>query len=288
MNENLQNILLKLADLGIMPIIISLFTLFFIVTLVRNMNPAEQVTKFYIRINDQLIRTNEKKTFFDYNATYKRLKSNGVLFYIPQLKNPAFFIGFKVLIGLVTGAILSIIHPLLMIAGMLIGYKLLDVAMLKVNHSDNQKMQADIELIYNSLAVQIRANAYPIDAMKECYYLVQHPRMKAALLELNRNVIMNKSFKETLHDFSANFDNKYIQSLCIALEQSEESGRVIDLLNDISEQIKDFDKNLLEKQNEAIERRSTVAMLLLFSSSMGILFYLSAGKIIEEISGLGF
>lgn len=128
---------------------------------------------------------------------------------------------------------------------------LLDVYASISNAKDNEKITADLQTIYDALAVQIRGGVYIINALYEDYALVsdKNPRLKAALMQLSGEMLLTSDAKQVINNFQSKFSNNYIDSLCVAIIQSLDSGEAVDLLGDISEQLKSFQKMLYKERN---------------------------------------
>lgn len=103
-------------------------------------------------------------------------------------------------------------------------------------------------MVYHALEIQIRAGVYVTDALAECYGSVQEPRLKQALLDLAGDIVMKADIFDAMERFQGKFDNRYIDSLCITILQALESGRAVELLGDIAEQIKDMESTVMERK----------------------------------------
>ncbi|MCD7835115.1 MAG: type II secretion system F family protein [Lachnospiraceae bacterium] len=142
-----------------------------------------------------------------------------------------------------------------------------------LNKVDNEKMLADIKLVYSSLAMQIRAGINMSNALLECYGGVREKRLRSALLELASDLVVKSDIFKALEDFQSKFDNRYIDSLCITVLQALESGQAVELLGDISEQIKDMEGSVMEKKKGKLDRSITFYQLGILTAVLIVILY---------------
>lgn len=143
----------------------------------------------------------------------------------------------------------------------------------RLNRRDNEKMLTDIKLVYNSLATQIRAGINISDALTECYGCAGYGRFRKALMELASDIVINLDIFDALEKFQGKFDNRYVDALCITVLQALESGQAVELLADISEQIKDMEASLLEKRKGRLDRSVTFYQLGILGAILAVILY---------------
>ena len=144
---------------------------------------------------------------------------------------------------------------------------------LYLNKQDNLKMLPELKHLYHSLEIQTRVGVYVTDALAEVYGSVRERRLKQALLDLAGDIVMRADLGEALERFEEKFDNRYIDSLCMILLQATESGQSVDLLSDLSEQIKDMEAAVMMRKKEALDRSVTFYQLGILAAIMGIVLY---------------
>ncbi len=168
-------------------------------------------------------------------------------------------------------------------AGLLLGalpYLLLPV----LNRADNEKMLPEIRMIYHALAMQIRSGVYVTDALAECYSAVENDRLRDALLALAGDLVMKSDLFDALDRFQRKFDNPYIDSLCITVLSAMESGRAVELLGDISEQVKDMEQAVLGRRKAALDRSTTFYQLGILSAVLGVAIYACVEYMLTSVS----
>ncbi len=212
--------------------------------------------------------------FFNYDRLDTYLTQYGVGFMFHGKVDPINYLGIKL-----TSAFLLMIAGLRtggVIAGLglwFLGFVLFDLLIKLSNNQDNDKMEKDIRSIYDTLRLQTKANVYLVQALGECYLCVQSDRLKSALLKLTSNIIANADIDEAINEFNMQFKNSYIDSFCIIIKQSLESGKSIQILEDMSNQIIDVQKSISMKERQALERIIQLFQLLFFVGMISICLY---------------
>lgn len=109
-----------------------------------------------------------------------------------------------------------------------------------------------------------------MDALCECETLVKSRRIKAALRELSKNMVIKNDIYDSLENFKKSFNCVQIDGLIITLVQSLHSGKSLELLEDLSGQLKDMETVLAEKRKSSLERKMTFLQLGVLASVLGM------------------
>ncbi len=276
--EGLINFLYQyLYKTGVYPFILLGMVFAFILFIAIKYNPTKQLKNAYNGLNQRLIeRSNaaayKNKKKFNFNRIHDTLLQNGILFRLPWLDNPANYISFKIILGIVAGFLFSLVYPIFFILGFLLGYKSLDFLVYIVNAEDNKKMQNDIQLIYNLILIQSKSHINLTYALCDCIDMIDPDdvRLRVALKQLKVNLFSGYTFKNAIKLFNENFNNQYIDSLCLTLIQVEETGLAADLLRDINNQVQHFSSLQLSKKKDEMDIKVTIASLLFLSATLAI------------------
>lgn len=208
-----------------------------------------------------------------YRRTEEWLHKNGGPFHYGRWLNPTGYLTLRIVLALL---------GLLAISGISVGYGILTSLFLfflpgwmltYLNRKDNLRLLPEIKLVYHALEIQIRAGVYVTDALAECYGSVQDKRLRQALLDLAGDIVMKSDIYAALERFQGKFDNNYIDALCITILQALESGQAVELLGDISEQIKDMESTVMERKKGALDRSITFYQLGVLAAVMGVVLY---------------
>lgn len=233
--------------------------------------PREVVLEAYETICMQAKNTN--KGFFDYNRMETFLNTRGAGYYYGKWINPVSFLAIRLLsggLGMALGFSLGILTAILFALG---GFFLPDVLLEYLDKRDNGRMLGELDLVYSALSIQIRAGVYVTDALAECYGSVTHVRLREALQNLSGDIVMKADLDQALERFQGQFNNRYIDSLCITILQAMESGQAVELLGDIAEQIKDMEITLQHKKKEQLNRSATFYQLGIFALILALVLY---------------
>ena len=201
------------------------------------------------------------------------LSKNGAAYHFGKWIGPLSFLLIRLGISLTGLTAFSAASPKYGVAAALGLYYLPVLLTLYMNKQDNLKMLPELKHLYHSLEIQTRSGVYVTDALAEVYGSVRGKRLKQALLELAGDIVMRADFGEALERFEKKFDNRYIDSLCMILLQATESGQSVDLLSDLSEQIKDMEAAVMMQKKEALDRSVTFYQLGILAAIMGIVLY---------------
>jgi pilus assembly protein TadC len=208
-----------------------------------------------------------------YTKTERMLKRTGASFRSGGRLTTGSFLAFRLLsslAGFVVGSRISVAAGLVLIVpSSFVPMFIIN----RLNKRDNEKMLTDIKLVYNSLATQIRAGINISDALTECYGCAGYGRFRKALMELASDIVINSDIFDALEKFQGKFDNRYVDALCITVLQALESGQAVELLADISEQIKDMEASLLEKRKGRLDRSVTFYQLGILGAILAVILY---------------
>ncbi len=256
--------------LTILPVVVAVLVFFLLVCL-SYQHPPELMVKACEEFTGLLWERNKNSGW--YRRTEEWLMKNGAVFHYGKWMNPPAYLALRIVLASMGMLVMS---GLSLGYGMVLGLILFFLPgwmLTYLNRKDNLALLAEIKLVYHSLEIQIRAGVYVMDAMAECYGSVREPRLKQALLELAGDIVMKADVYEALERFQSRFDNRYIDSLCITILQALESGQAVELLRDISEQMKDMEAVVLERKKGALDRSITFYQLGILAAVMGVVLY---------------
>ena len=208
-----------------------------------------------------------------YQRTELWLERNGVKYHLGIKVTPMTYLAFRIGLGAAFFVVFWMLAPAYGVLAGVIGFFLPMVLAMYMNRKDNLRMLSELKLMYHSLEIQTRAGVYVTDTLAELYGSVCERRLKQALLELAGDLVMRADLGEALERFQKKFDNRYIESLCMIILQATESGQAVDLLGDLSEQIKDMEAAVLGQKKEALDRSVTFYQLGILVAVMGLVLY---------------
>ena len=210
-----------------------------------------------------------KHGFLSYERIEKFLIENGVEYSFKMIKEPTEYIEMIILSSLVSAGVASIFNvyviPIAMIVGLFIPYALIKIS----NNKDNEDMMMDISLIFNALYTQIESGIFVDSAIKECYSIIKHPRLRKEMFKLTGALERNDTpFEEQMDQFNSCFVNPQIESLVIILKQAKKSGKAVNALNDSLDQVKEVEKAVLFLKKEKNALRSQMLQLCSFGVTL--------------------
>ncbi len=210
---------------------------------------------------------------FDYESWEGYLQKHGAGYYYGKWINPVSYLTICFLTGLTGLAIGFHFGGLAGVVLCVVGLFLPGILLQYLNKKDNERMMPELDMVYSALVVQIRAGVFVTDALTECYGSVSHLRLREALQGLSGDIVMKGDLDNALERFQGQFNNQYIDSLCITILQAMESGQAVELLGDIAEQIKDMEITLQHKKKEQLNRSVTFYQLGIFALILVLILY---------------
>lgn len=237
----------------------------------KGRKPGELVLKAYENICMQA--KNSSRSFWDYERLEKYLRVHGAAYFYGNWMNPVSYLALCIVTGGI-GLLLGMSFGIFGVAACsFIGCLLPGILLQYLNKRDNEKMLPELDMVYSALSIQIRAGVYITDALAECYGSVTHERLRDALQNLSGDIVMKGDLDRALERLQGQFQNRYIDSLCITILQAMESGQAVELLGDISEQIKDMEITLQHKKKEQLNRSVTFYQLGIFALILVLVLY---------------
>lgn len=165
-----------------------------------------------------------------------------------------------------------------------IGFILPDYLVKRSNRRDNEDMMPDIKVIHDTLRIQTKAGVFINEALGQCYLKVRNERLKEALLILNGKLIRDKDIELAIQDFNDKFDNPHIDSLCAIIKSGLESGKTLQILEDVTEQLEDISEAGFRKEENEIERQVTYLQLMVYVGVIATSFFIFYLELINSVS----
>ena len=134
-------------------------------------------------------------------------------------------------------------------------------------------MLSEMKLLYHSLEIQVKAGVHVTDAMAETYNIVQHKRLRQALLGLAGELVIEGDFYQAIDHFGKQFENEQITILCVILLQANQTGQAVELIREMEEQIKDMEGLMRMGKKQALDRAITFYQLGIFLAMLVVVLY---------------
>lgn len=238
-------------------------------------HPGQMILRTYQEIGR--LADSGKAGMLDYRKIKNFLNRNGAAFHYGSWMNPVSYMGIRIITG-AAGLFIGVFYGMGYGVFMsVLFFQFPGWMLVYLNRRDNEQLLPELKLVYQALAIQIRAGVYVTDALAECYGSVREERLRAALMELSSDIVMKADMDDALERFQGKFDNRYVDSLCITMIQAMESGQAVELLADIAEQIKDMEVVVMNRRKSALDRSLTFYQLGILSAVLGVVLYACIG-----------
>ena len=230
-----------------------------------------------------------------YAGQERFLRKSGAMFWLPWLSEERYFllrIGTALLCG-VCGVGLGRLLELPCVAvgtgfifGLVLGYFLPMIAFQVSDKRDNEQMMSDIRKLYEYVKIQVKAGMYLTNTLSACYLAISNRRLKQGLLELNSRLVATNSLSLAMADFEEKFTNEYIGYFCLIIKQSEQSGRMAQMLEDMTRQMTDMERYMMKQKKGRMERRVLLLTLLVFVGIILIAAYELTISLMTSVTGI--
>lgn len=237
----------------------------------------ESKIKKFTKMTNSFMEVGLKKSskgYFSYERIEKYLNQMGVNDMFDSEVSPSSFILVKIFMALVLSLVGIKEGIFILTIGLaLLGFFIPDIFINLSNNEDNDKILIDLKKVYDTLRIQTKAGVFLTSSIAECYLVAENRRLKKALLELNNKIIAKNDIETAIEEFNAKFKNSYIDTFCIVIKQSLESGKTVQILEDLSEQIKDIQQAISIKEAEKVKYKLEGLQFLIYVGVIAIVVY---------------
>lgn len=226
--------------------------------LIREILKEQRIKAISNRIENSL---KNEKGYFNYERIKKYLKKNGQPYNISPVGFIIAKLGFA-LLGIVVG-----IEKFNLIIAIILGigmFFLLDLLINIANKEDDEKIIMDLSDIYDCLRIQNKGGVFIAESLQECYLIAKSKRLKKALLELNNQITLTRDLAGALDEFNSKFNNIYIDTFVMTLQQSLQTGQSEKAFEDISEALKETATVVEARRAGKIERKIDLLKIAIF------------------------
>lgn len=180
----------------------------------------------------------------------------------------------KLLLAILLGGVCFAVKGLwFAIGGGVVGFFLPTGLLLLSDASDNEKLIYDVKIIFDTLKIKTQAGMFLTTAITECYRQVRVRRLKAALLAMNTELVAKNDIASAVEHLQERFHNRYIDSLCVTLRQSLDSGKTVDAISDMQNQLTDMQLVINQKQKRRLDTKIQLIQLLIYGAILLIIVY---------------
>lgn len=272
------------AIIRVLQILIPIMVFLFILNVALSYQPGKSIVKRYERVNKQLKEI--KSSFFDYENTERFLKANGAYYHYGKSINPIRFLILRIILASILFVPSIRLHWLIAVVLALVGFQIPVWWILIKNKKDNDRMLLQIKNLYMSLVIQIQAGGNISHIMSVIYEKMPRGRLRTALEEMKRELFLMKDFDVALDQFNRKFNNTSINSLCTILNQAQESGKAVELLLDMSEEIRGMKALQYKKHRKKFKQYMSFCYIGVMVGTMWVVICAFATELIEMAKAL--
>ena len=273
---------LKILEIliDIFAVIAALLSFVLVVALSVFFDPRTVLIKTYERVNNRL--RERRSGLFDYEKIQGFLQANGAQRHFGKWLTPTSYTVLRLVTALMLFSIGLSFGMIWAVLFMILGFLLPGILVRRCNKADNARMLPQILLLYEALKVQIQAGVYVTDALAECYESLDRGRLKSAMELLTADIYMKADFEEALNKFNRSFSNELIDSLCSILLQAQDSGKIVELLEDMLEEISDIKEEMHEARKRQLDSKTTLYIIGILFVIFVLLIYAGVMYIVKS------
>lgn len=268
-------------------VISGILSMCYAILLIRLLQKAAQYKIDWKEQMEQLLeasvqRLKGKKKWYENRKLY--LSRMGINYRLGKEVLPEEYLLLQLLSGSVCGLLAMILFGLPGILGLPIGFFLPGFVFENMNDKDNQRILNEVKGIYDTIQIKTQGGMFLTSAITECYRNTRNKRLKKALLEMSGQIIAKNNLTETIDEFNMKFKNKYIDNLCIILKQSLDSGKTVEIMESIQDQLSDMQEAVNLQTRNRLESRVMLEMVLVFIILIFICVFVSLMSISVDVS----
>ena len=222
------------------------------------------------------------QSFFD--KTRSRLEKRGNYFKITPsiyylIKIISVLLQVVILIFGKTINIFSFILPLMI-------FFFIDIMYFLKNMDDNEEILNDLPKVYNILEINTYAGEGIETSISQLHEVVKNKRFKEKLIKLSAEILITKQINKALDNFKNSFTLVEVDSLCLGLSQSFDSGKNKDFITNQRDILEKRNLNRKDIQTKNNNIRFVVSTIIIFTGITGIVIFSFYTQIFKSISKL--
>ena len=263
--------------------------IFFVIVRVNWAARGEEFSeKTKLRITGQL-KNARSGNYFNFDRINDMLHRKGVYYMFDGGITPVTFLLLKfaiavfVILVALSLAGTSLAGILISLAAGVAGFFVLDLLIHVSNESDNEDMLMDIKKVFDTLKIQTKGSVHLSNALLECYLVVSNRRLKKEMQKMSSYILATNDVTTAVTNFNRQFENQYIDSLCMTLLQAQDNGKSVQLLDDLSKQIASMQMAINIKEQDRIDRKTQLFEVLIFVGIIAFSIYALMSSLMDSL-----
>ena len=227
------------------------------------------------------VMTRSNSGTFSYDALQEKLDSLGVTYRSDGKITPLVYLSYKflmVLVGFLLGINTS--NLLLGIVFAVVAWFLPDIYYENKNKHDNVAMLYSIMDVYDVILLQIGSGVSITRIMIDAYWVVDHPRLKSALLTLTGDIVYLNDLNVAMEAFNRKFKNESLREFVILVKQLSETGSAKDMIEDIKKHTDSLQEAYNDMERRKYQRIGDILAILVFIGIIALIMF-------AAVQGLG-
>ena len=182
----------------------------------------------------------------------------------------------KILLSIIFSVSASINYNSLLVSIIffLIGYFLVDIYIILNKKSRDTEICTDLLNVSNSISLQLSANITLKDSLKKQFEICKNKDFRKAMLEFATKYELSElNIEKSIKELQNKFDILEVNMFCNALMEYNKTGSIVEVLENLSEVLKDKYINKLKEDTRTKIVYITCGVILALGNIILIIFY---------------
>lgn len=162
----------------------------------------------------------------------------------------------------------------------------IDIMYFLKNMEDNEEILNDLPKVYNILEINTYAGEGIETSISQLHEVVKNKRFKEKLIKLSAEILITKQINQALDNFKNSFTLVEVDSLCLGLTQSLDSGKNKDFITNQRDILEKRNLNGKDIQTKRNNFKFIISTFIIFTGVTGILIFSFYSQIFKNISKL--
>lgn len=161
------------------------------------------------------------------------------------------------------------------------GWFFLDMVLRVHNKSTNEEMMPDIMEMSRSVLYGKRGGQYIADALKAAVVVVEHKRLKVALMRMRNDLDAGRTLEEGLDELELSFSNGEISSFCTVIKSLQSTGQVDEALRTLENNIERVQVSVNKKRCIMLEHKTMIYVIFIAMDILAMILYCIIIKLLQ-------
>lgn len=218
-----------------------------------------------------------------------QLYKNGADFFIKDNITVIQWYMYKLILGVLMYFIFYIVTAvmeldygfLISIAGLLLGFFILDIYVYLANKKSNDEMMADVMEMSRSVLYGARGGQYISDALSDAVLVVENKRLKKAMIKMKMGLAAKEPIDGCLKNLEDHFNNAEISAFSTVVKNLIQTGELNEALKTLESNITREQSGVNKRRLVVLENKTMAYVMIVAFDILALLLYCVIMKVLE-------